>query len=242
MSSVTKDRERNEAKTRLSEALNNKAVQNYIHEYYEAEGKAHYARTAITRWKKGTHYPPVEILIGIARILHVNVAFLLGLTDVDVACEYNQQPKQHNLNELLELRGMSGTELANALNKNFKAVYAFREKLPLGRITSLMKLSNALDLSVDYILGYTNWETWEMCQRVNNPFSSIKAGDAAYLVADKNLRSVSDVEEAIRNGNGQYCLVSRDGKYVFFPNGNRFSIDDELFLGVYVAKVKPEVD
>ena len=242
MTGIRKDSEKNSENTNLADALSNKEVQHYIHDYYKAEGKEYYARTAIARWKKGTHYPPVEILIGIAKILHVNVAYLLDLTEVDAECDYEHKPKEHTLDELMELRGMNGTELANALNKNFKAVYSFREKLPLGRITSLMKLSSALELSVDYILGYTTWETWEMCRRVSSPFSSIDAGAGAYLVADKNVRSIADVEEAIRHGNGQYCLVSGDGKSVIFPNGNRFSIDDDLFLGVYVAKVKPEVD
>ena len=71
---MTEKLESSNESTNLAYALYSKEVQHYIHDYYESEGKEYYARTAIARWKKGTHYPPVEILIGIAKILHVNVA------------------------------------------------------------------------------------------------------------------------------------------------------------------------
>ena len=227
--------------TRIPEFLNDGRALKFIKEYYKREGKENYPEIAISRWKKETHYPPVEVLIGIANILDTNLSYLLGLTDVNCKCDYSKEPVYHTLADLMSVRGISKRELAIALDKSYKVLHNFEEELPRKRVYSLIRLSQAIDLSVDYILGYTSWETWEMQEQLGRPFANIRPGTGAYVVADKDVRTINDVEEAIRRGDGQYCLLSPDGEYVLFPNGKAFSVNDEMFRGIYVARVVPEV-
>ena len=227
--------------TRIPEFIELPEVRRYIKAYYEALDKAHYPDIALSRWRKGTHYPPTDVLVGIARVAGTNLSYILGLTNVNCPCDYDKEPKERTLKGLMEVRKISQRELALAMDRNYRSLHNFDQELPRKRIYSLIKLSNAIDLSADYILGYTDWEKWELYARVARPFKSIKAGSGAYVVADRNSRSISDIEAAIARGDGQHCLLTTDGKYVIFPNGNKVSVNDEMFTGVYVAKVKPEV-
>ena len=225
--------------TRLSDILNEKSVQVYIQEYYDERDKGWYPSTAIARWKKGTHYPPMDVLLGISKILKTNISYLLRLTDISCPNEFEEPEMKHTLEELLAARSITEKELAEKLNKN--TVESFKKELPLNRVSSLIKLSSAIDISADYILGLTDWETWEICAKVAKPFKGIEAGSGAYVIAKKGLHSIFEIEEAIRKGDGMYCLLSMDGKSVIFPNGNSLDIDDEMFKGSYVTRVIPEV-
>lgn len=227
--------------SRIPELLAREDIQAFVHEYYARQGKDKYSKLATFRWKKETHYPPLDILIGMAKIAETNISYILGLTDEDCVCDYDHEPIQRRLQDLLSVRKMTKKELISALNNNYKTVYHYEEELPKQRILSLVKLCRAMRLSADYILGYTNWETWETCSQINRSFRGIKAGSGAYVVADKDVHSAEDILKAIRRGDGQYCLLSTDGEYVLFPNGNKLSVDDELFIGAYVARVLPEV-
>lgn len=228
-------------RTRIPKVLGNKKVQEYIHNYYAMEGKDNYPSIAMARWRKETHYPPVEVLIGIARTLRTNVSYILSLTEVNCPCDYDKAPEERTLQDLLDVQNMSKKELISALDSNYKAVYRYEEELPKKKVYSLIKLAEALHVSVDYILGYTNWESWEPRSQIDRPFSNIKAGSGAYIVADKGIQSVEDINRAIRRGDGKFCLLSEDGEYVIFPNGNKIRANDDVFLGAYVARVIPEV-
>lgn len=242
MTEMDTDSRKKKTSTRIPELLEKPEVQKFIRDYYINEDKAYYVPIAMTRWRKETHYPPVEVLIGIASLLNVNLAYVLGMTDEKVPCDFSKPPVERSLDDFLAVRDMNKRDLVLALDKNYKLLHSIEEKLPLKRPYSLMKLSKALGLSVDYIMGYTNWETWEMCVRLNKPFQGIKAGTGAYLIADKNVRTAVDVEEAISRGDGTYCLLSPDGKQVIFPNGKKYSVDDDMFIGSYIAKVRPEIE
>lgn len=227
--------------TRIPEIVSDPSVRAYIRTYYKELGKDHYPDIAMARWKNGTHYPPVDVLIGIATILKTNLSYVLGLTDVNAPCDFTTEPKERTLHDLMETRKMNMRELASGMNFNYKSLHNFETELPRKRVYSLMMLSEAINLSADYILGYTDWETWEMYSQLSKPFSNVKAGSAAYIVADKDSRSIKDIESAIERGDGQYCLITTDGRFVLFPNGNKISIRDEMFKGAFVINVRPEV-
>lgn len=228
-------------KNRLNKALSDARVRKYIDDYYKERGKASYVTTAISRWKKGTHYPPVEILHGVADILDTNISYVLDLTDVDFPMEIKVPEREKTLEEILETSEVSERDFYVAINYNNKALESFKKKLPFNRITSLMTISNITGLSIDYILGYTNWKNWELCGKTIHPFKEFDAGEAAFVVADKNVRSKKEVKEALDKKDGMYCLVSADRKMIIFPNGNTVGVNDEIFEGAFVAKVKPEI-
>lgn len=227
--------------TRVPQFLNHAAVQDYICKYYESEGKGNYPMIAIARWKKGTHFPPVEVLIGIAGIMQTNLSYILGLTDEDNACDYSHEPVERTLEDLMNVSGMNEKELVSALSKNYKMVRLFKEELPRKRVYSLIKLANAMQLSVDYILGYTDWKTWEIRPRLEQPFKDISPGTGAYFIVRENVSCAEDISDAIKCGDGQYCLVTLDGKQVIFPNGETFAVDDPRLVGYCAVRVVPEV-
>lgn len=232
------EREQKRPATRLPKILESKKVQSYIIEYYEKEGKESYPYIAISRWKKGTHYPPLDLLKGIAKIKNTNITYLLGLCDENIPCDYDKEPSERSLQDLLDKSGLTKRELALALNNNYRRIENFSKP----KVYSLILLSSALGLSADYILGYTNWENWKLCSRISRSFDDIKAGTGIYIVADKKVQSKEDIERAIERGDGQYCLLSKDGQTVIFPDGKKYSVDDEMFLGAFVARVIPEVE
>ena len=225
---------------RLCDCLRDDRVESFVRDYYVSRGKETYPAIAAGRWKKGLALPPIEVLAGIAKCLGTNISYILGMTDVCCPNEL-EEPSTKTLDELLEAAGMTEIDLVRAFNNNYKKLYLYRERLPYNRVKSLMCLSEATGLSMDFILGYTNYENWEMYGRMSRPFAMIPAGSGAYVVADKDIHGLSDVEAAISRGDGSYCLLSYDGESVIFPNGNIVSIDDEVFEGVFVASVIPEV-
>lgn len=225
---------------RLCDCLCDKHVDAYIHEFYTTRGKGNYPSIAVGRWKKGTALPPVELLAGMAREMNSNISFILGMTDVNCPNEF-EEPHFKTLDQVLAAAEMTEIELVRAFNNNYKKLYLYRERLPYNRVKSLMSLAEATHLSLDFILGYTQYENWEMYDRMSKPFEKIRAGSGAYVVADRTIHGVSDVEAAIAKGDGSYCLLSYDGEYVIFPNGNKVSINDKAFDGVLVVSVVPEV-
>jgi len=227
--------------TRLDECLREDCVKKYVQEYYAAEGKPDYPSVAVARWRKGSHFPPIDVLVGIAKALDTNISYILGLTDVKCPLEYEEPICERCLEEILEACEMTEKEFVKAYNNNYKMLYLYRERIPLERVRSVIKLSMAVGLSVDFILGYTNYENWEIYDKMHQPFSNIKNGGGAYVIADKTVRGAADIESAVMRGDGSYCLLSYDGKHVIFPNGNKVAVDDEIFEGVYVTNVVPEV-
>ena len=234
--------EKSNLKTRLEECLARPEVRAVVHEYYESRGKGNYPAIAINRWKKGVLLPPVDLLVSMAKATRTNVAYILGLTDISCPIEDGAPGKERSLEDLLLAAKMSEKDLVRALNNNYKKLELYREHIPYERIKSVISLSEATGLSMDYILGYSDYTSWEVYAKMEHPFRHIEAGAGAYVIADKSIRMKADVEDAIKRGDGSYCLLSLDGKHVIFPNGNKVSIDDEIFGGIYVAAVKPEVE
>lgn len=230
-------------KMRLKRCLEDRRVKEFLRQYYASEAGrgVKYPASIIGRWKKGTTLPPVDVLAGMAKALDTNMSYILGLTDVKQPLDYDRPMQEMTLDRVLEIANMSEKEFVKALNKNYKKLYLYRERLPYERVRSMIKLSEVVGLSLDYILGYTQYENWDLCAKQENPFRRINAGDAAYVIADKDIHGISDIEDAIRRKDGAYCLVSSDGKYVYFPNGNKARTDDDIFKGVLVVTVKPEV-
>lgn len=221
--------------TRLPEVLDDKRVRRYISGIYDAQ----YASVAIARWKKGPQYPPVWMLAEMAKIIGGNIDYILGRTDIKALIESTPE-REKTLDELQAISGLTDTELRRSLNSDSAMVLRYRKKLPINRVTSLIALSDALGLSIDFILGYTEWETWELCGKLMSPFMDIPSGSAAFVIV-KGVKTKKDIYDAIKDRDGQFCLVSSDGKEVIFPTGETISIDDELLEGSYAVKVKPEV-
>ena len=233
-------------KKRLEECFADKRVKEYLNDYYEqGDGRdVKYPGSLKTRWKKGKYVPPLEIVIGVARAMDTNISYVLGLTDVICPLEPEETARKMTFEQVLDAAGMTKTEFVKAINKNYKnykKYNLYNEKFPDLKTGLLVDLADIVGLSIDYMLGYTKYERWELYEQMESPFKNIEAGNAAYVVADKNVRSFADIEDAISRGDGSYCLLSADGKLVMFPNGKKVDPGDEVFKGAVVIKVKPEV-
>lgn len=222
---------------RLSELVSNEEVRKYIHKKY----KSPYASVVIRRCADGVQFPPVNMIIDIARILGTNVDYLMGKTDVIAKTGKANVNKEKSLSDLLEMRGMTEAEFMRFFRADKKMMDRYRERLPVTRITSLVNLAEAMQVSVDFLLGCTDWENWELCARMQDPFSCITPGTAAFIVADMKVRTLAEVRDALERRDGRHCLLSRDGKTVIFPNGKSIDKDDKAFKGSFVAAMKAEV-
>ena len=224
------------SKARLPEMLAISTVRNYISSLYDAR----YLAVALSRWKKGPQFPPVDVLINMARLVGTNVDYILGLTDVDAPMN-KECEKEKTLEDLKAASGISESELLRAFNRDSSIITRYRKQLPLSRISSLISISEAFGLSVSYILDCTTWENWDAFAQTKAEYREAPAGSAMYIVTDKSVSSLSDVRRAISKDDGSYALVSDDGDVVIFSNGNEARITDKLFEGAFFIPLSPEV-
>lgn len=226
----------NRQNARLKEFLAYEKVKDYLRTLYEPK----YLAVALSRWRKGPQYPPVEVLVNIAKITGVSVDYILGLTDVKAPL--NSEPgKEKTLDDLRDAAGLTQEELLRRLDKDSSFIVRYKKKLPLNRVSSLIFLAEALSLSIDFILGYSTWENWESFGRTRAAYRKLKAGTAAFVVGDRNVASLADVRKAVKKKDGNYCLVSGDGKKLIFPNGTEADAKDPVFEGAYFDDLKPGV-
>jgi len=174
----------------------------------------------IYRWKSGTCYPPVDMLIKLAEIINQPTAYLIGQTDVQHKIE-RTKASPRDLKELMEQSGMSIASLSKAVGTTRNTMTDLISKFPNIRTNSLIAIAEALDVSTDYLLGLTDHRKWEEFE----PFVGISPGEPVFVTDE------GQTEE------GEYCLLGFDGKTLYLADGSTRDTDDYKGRLIYPARI-----
>lgn len=179
-------------------------------------GESSASNTNIFRWSKGLNYPPVDVLVSIANITSKNTSYLIGQTDIPAENEL-KQIKHVNTDKLIRAQSLTQAELSRKVGTSPRTICTLLQDIPDIRTNSLIAIADAFNVSTDYLLGLTTHERWEdYYQATVNPFAWVKDGQAAYIDEESD---------------GEYCLLSYDGKTVYMADGESYLKTDEKFSG-----------
>lgn len=181
-------------KNRIPEILSEPSVRNGIKNRLEKTPKVN---IAISRWQRGLLLPSIENLITISLVSGYSISYIVGETDVESPCYGNVKvykkstlnkalPKKEpsldksRLKNLLEKEHITLNKLAVMADTSFDTIKKAVADYPNSRPNTLLAISKALGASIDYILGLTDWKTWEEYEQLSaNPFGILKPGDMA---------------------------------------------------------------
>lgn len=190
--------------------------------------------TSMSRWARGLTYPPVKVVRFLAITTKTPAAQLVGQTEVASRLEKDFSAKERDIKLLLEERGISHRRLAELMETDPNTAGDIIKNYPNIRLNSMIALSEALGLSIDYLLGLTDYRTWEEeAHSSEKPFADVDYGTPAYVAP-----------AATPEANGFYCLVSNDGRTIFTADGRTRLAKDEFFRGRIVTplSIKGEDD
>ena len=151
-------------------------------------------RDSVNVWFRGKRLPPFQVLLDLARDLRTNLSYLLMQTEYDFPlASYTpelrlQELRKENKLCIVELAMKSGT--AQATIRKYDSGQMERPNLKV--ITSL---SDVLGVSMDYLMGLTDYRTWQEAAIAENPFLLLEAGSAVCLLdpdGGKNYYLVTD--------------------------------------------------
>lgn len=185
---------------------------------------------SIYRWINLNNYPPLNALLKLAKEFNTNLSYLVGMTKIDAPIE-TYKPKLE-LEKLMEESGYSCRSLADKLETSLTIIREYIEEPRYSRVTTLIAMADALDVSLDYLLGLTPICKWEQVALKKNPFYLCSAGQPVYIYAYKTAADGS-VEKAEGNG-----LIHADGKSVIFPSGRIVNMNDKLFENTLAIPLK----
>ena len=160
--------------------------------------------------------------------IDTNIEYALGLTQI--SAPNSGRKITFRLGSLLKEKGISYFGFANLIETSPATVKRYVEGAPHMRIETLLAMAKGLGVSVDYLLGLTDYKTWNDYRKKLEPFSGVAPGDAIYL-------------EFPDEGLNGCALMHPHGGKVVFPTGKMRSIRDEIFQGVIVQNmVKADED
>ena len=182
----------------------------------------------VNRWYLGYKIPSLENLINLAWCSNTNVSYLLN------ACEVNRplhRKEPHlRLSQLRKELNYSITALCEATGLNHNTIkdcernesFAPDKKMPTQ--TTLFKVAESLGVSLDFLLGLSDYRTWDEQER-HSPFLKYPPGLAIHIKA-------GDYETD--------CLIDVTGENVIFPTGEAIGIDSEKLAFATVYDIREE--
>lgn len=189
--------------------------------------KYNVAPVSVRRWISGESYPRLSILIDIAKENETNLSFILGRTDISTPItRYEPESK---LYEALHITGISKKELGERANITSQVLSRYFSRPRYSRIAMYLRFADILNVSVDYLLGLSDFVNWEDILLLRNPFYYCKPGDCI-CIHSKSSRENSEVSG--------FCLIHTDGESVIFPTGTIVKMNDSIFEGVTVEIIR----
>lgn len=182
------------------------------------------SKASIHRWNRCNEYPPIKVLLQLSSDYNTNISYLLGATDID--CPNETDTLNLDLTACLESVGITSNELAKRLKTNPVIVKEYLTAPRYSRVHTLLAMAEALDVSIDYLLGLTSVKKWEQIALQEDPFFLCNAGQSVYLYA---------CEKDSSNSAEGYALIHADGKRVIFPTGRIVDMQDDIFQDVYAC-------
>lgn len=139
--------------------------------------------STVFRWRKGV--PPCpEILAEFAQFFNTNIAYILGITDVDIAntsYKINVQGKS-----IMKKKKISISEIASTIGSNPRIVKDILEGKSLSRTHAVLAISEILNVSIDYFLGLTDVVQWEEYHLYEDPFYLCQEGEPVLVKFQEN--------------------------------------------------------
>lgn len=110
----------------------------------------------IYRYLQGERTPTVEMLVVLADFFNCSVDYLLGLEEENYAYKFNKCPPfSEGLIKLLEKEGITQYRLEKKTKIAHSTMGYWKNGKKKPNIDNIIKIANALDCSVDYVLGRT---------------------------------------------------------------------------------------
>lgn len=204
--------------------------------------------SSVLRWLENEDYPSLKVLISMSEEYDCNVAYLLDLTNVSAKIKTdNPRLLKKRLAPMAtkELRAESAdlTRILCAKPNLFKELLAEYPSKFLRRRKILLQLADILNVSIDYLLGLTDWPLWEYLYLFENPFFLCPPGASGYLTEipfgeDAKPRAVSGAMEL----EGAVILRHQDGDTILLSNGETLLKDDPIFKDMIAIPCAGDAD
>lgn len=163
--------------------------------------------------------PLISTCIGIAKTLNTNVDYALGLTDNRSANETYETSIR--LKERRTQLGLTLVEAADVIGNSTNKIRYNEINGVIAGLASLVNYAECYHTSTDYLLGLTEFLSWDKSLHYTDPFHKVKAGQPFYL-----------------EDNAAFGCISKDGQRVFMENGSVYDIKDKLFRGKAIIPLK----
>lgn len=179
----------------------------------------------LSRWSSNSFYPPIDVLILIAKTIGTSTSYLLGQTDVRCGID-RPYGEPRSIQKIISRKGLSYKEIARRAETKPDRISSLVKSFPDIRTNSFIALSEAIEVSTDYLLGLTDRETWDELRSIED----IEPGYPAYME-----RLLAEDGRVIEEG--MYILISQDGNTVYLSDGTARKIDERFFIGRSVYPV-----
>lgn len=163
----------------------------------------------ITRWLSDQITPSFYNYIRVAKLFGVSLAYLVGETDI----QDNDIADYIVNNRIKALRIESGyTKNRIALKCGLQGaiIEAYEDGVVLRpRLSTYIRIATAFSVSVDYLLGLTDHQTWKEYVEGKDPLAFTRGGEAL----------------CIYNGKAKhYALLNESKDAIIYPNGSSVDI------------------
>ncbi len=166
-------------------------------------------------------YLATEKAITFVKNHRTNLSYLLMQTDIDLPCD--TYSPHNRLKELRENAGYTKNQFAGICDMTYKTLMKYETNETLGPLSTLLLFSSILKVSIDHLLGLTEYPRWEDAS--SNPIiRNLSPGKAGYM----ELPHLTT-----------YFLVSDDGDWVLFPDGTKEKIISPNFRDAKILEVIP---
>ena len=211
------------------------ALNNNLKEVFKKWGKSpkelmeRYDKTSVANfyiWATGKKCPPLKLLVDMTWETETNIEYALGLTDVIAKNDTNiVKPK---VSELLKEQNDTILSFSKKIETTSLTIKRYSDGFSKMRLGTLIAMADGFNVSVDYLLGLTQYRTWSEYRRMLDPFVDALPGDALHITFPHPYEEMS----------GNVLMHPLGGK-VLFPTGKTRSIRSELFDGVKVERLLP---
>ena len=177
--------------------------------------------STVFRWRKGV--PPCpEILAELAQFFNTNIAYILGVTDVDIA------NKNYKINvkgkEIIKKKKISVSEIASTIGSNPRIVKDILEGKSLSRTHAILAISEILNVSIDYFLGLTDVVQWEEYHLFEDPFYLCQEGEPVLVKFQENNAEFQNNKKKYKENNKEqlleaYGIISKNKEGVITSTG-----------------------